>query len=160
MKTTKILICLLFLGFFIPKMTAQKANVVSGGNATGSGGTVSYSVGQVSYTSATGSGGTITQGIQQPFEIVTLGTDNFPEITLAMTVYPNPTSSFVNLKVDNYSFENLEFYLTDITGKQLQTQKITAAETQIQMENLPQAVYFLNVLDGNKSLKSFKIIKN
>lgn len=160
MKTTKILICLLFLGFFIPKLTAQKANVAAGGNATGAGGKVSYSIGQVVYTTATGAGGTVTQGVQQPFEIVTLGTDDFPEITLTMSVYPNPTTSLVNLTVDNFNFENLQFYLTDMTGKQLQSRKITETETQIQMENLPQAVYFLNVLDNNKPLKSFKIIKN
>ncbi len=160
MKTTKILICLLFLVFFIPKLTAQKANVAAGGNATGAGGKVSYSIGQVVYTTSTGAGGTLTQGVQQPFEIVTLGTDDFPEITLTMSVSPNPTSSFVNLKVDNFSFENLEFYLTDITGKQLQTQKITTVETQIQMENLPQAIYLLNVFENNKTIKTFKIIKN
>ena len=160
MRTATFLICALFVGCFIPKMSAQESTTVAGGNATGAGGTVSFSVGQVAYTSATGSGGTITQGVQQPFEIVTLGADNFSEITLTMSVFPNPTSSFVNLKVDNYNFENLAFYLMDISGKQLQTQKIDSTETQIQMENLPQAIYFLNVIDNNKQIKSFKINKN
>ena len=144
----------------MPIVSAQQSAAVSGGQATGSGGTLSFSIGQVAYTSATGSGGTITQGVQQPFEIITLGTDNFSEITLIMSVFPNPTSSFVNLKVDNYNFENLAFYLMDISGKQLQTQKIDSSETQIQMENLPQAIYFLNVIDNNKQIKSFKINKN
>ncbi|WP_395052011.1 T9SS type A sorting domain-containing protein [Flavobacterium sp.] len=159
MKTKKLLLAVIF-GFFIQNIQAQKDVVVSGGNATGSGGTVSYSVGQVAYTNATGSGGTVTQGVQQPFEIVTLGTDNFPEIILLMTVYPNPTTSIVNLKVDNFNFENLQINLSDITGKLLQSQKISNQETQIQMESLPQAIYFLNVLDNNKTIKTFKIIKN
>ena len=159
MKTKKLLLAVLF-GFFIQNIQAQKDVVVSGGNATGSGGTVSYSVGQVAYTNATGSGGTVTQGVQQPFEIVTLGTDNFPEITLSMTVYPNPTTSIVNLKVDNFNFENLQINLSDITGKLLQSQKISNQETQIQMESLPQAIYLLNVQDNNKTIKTFKIIKN
>jgi Secretion system C-terminal sorting domain len=159
MKTKKLLLLMLF-GFLIQNVQAQKDLVASGGNATGIGGKVSYSIGQVAYTTAIGSGGTVNQGVQQPFEIVTLGTDNFPEITLSMSVYPNPTTSLVNLKVDNFNYENLSFFLCDITGKQLQSQKITAGETQIQMEDFPQAVYFLNVSDGNKSLKTFKIIKN
>jgi hypothetical protein len=153
MKTKRLLLLLLF-GFFIQNALAQKSVVASGGNATGTGGKVSYSIGQVAYTTATGTGG------QQPFEIVTLGTDNFPEIKLTMAVYPNPTTSLVNLTVDNFDFEKLQFYLTDINGKQLQSRKIIDAETQIEMENLPQAVYFLNVLENNKTIKTFKIIKN
>jgi Secretion system C-terminal sorting domain len=159
MKTKRLLFFLLF-GFFIQNALAQKGVVASGGNATGTGGKVSYSIGQVAYITATGTGGKLTQGLQQPFEIVTLGNDDFPEITLSMAVYPNPTSSFVNLQVDNFNFENLQFYLSDVTGKQLQSRKITEGETQIQMENLPQAVYFLNVLENNKTIKTFKIIKN
>jgi hypothetical protein len=159
MKTKRLLLLLLF-GFFIQNALAQKSVVASGGNATGTGGKVSYSIGQVAYTTATGTGGKVTQGVQQPFEILTLGTDNFPEIKLTMAVYPNPTTSLVNLTVDNFDFEKLQFYLTDINGKQLQSRKIIDAETQIEMENLPQAVYFLNVLDNNKTLKTFKIIKN
>jgi Secretion system C-terminal sorting domain len=159
MKTKRLLLLLLF-GFFIQNALAQKSVVASGGNATGTGGKVSYSIGQVAYTTATGTGGKVTQGVQQPFEIVTLGTDNFPEITVTMAVYPNPTTSLVNLTVDNFDFEKLQFYLTDINGKQLQSRKIIDAETQIEMENLPQAVYFLNVLENNKTIKTFKIIKN
>ncbi len=159
MKTKKLLLLMLF-GFLIQNAQAQKDLIASGGNATGIGGTVSYSIGQVAYTTATGSGGTVNQGVQQPFEIVTLGTDNFPEITLSMTVYPNPTTSIVNLKVGNFNFENLQFNLSDITGKLLESQKINNQETQIQMENLPQAIYLLNVFENNKTIKTFKIIKN
>ena len=159
MKTKRLLL-LAFFGFFIQNIQAQKDVVVSGGNATGSGGTVSYSVGQVAYTNATGSGGTVTQGVQQPFEIVTLGTDNFPEITLSMLVYPNPTTSLINLKVDNFNFDNFQFTLLDMTGKLLQSQNISNLETQIQMESLPQAIYLLNVQENNKTIKTFKIIKN
>jgi Secretion system C-terminal sorting domain len=159
MKTNKFLFILL-IGFFIQNAKAQKSVVASGGKATGTGGKVSYSVGQVAYTTASGTGGTVTQGVQQPFEIVTLGTDNFPKITLSASVYPNPTTSMLNLKIDNFNFENLQFYLSDVTGKQLQTEKIREAETTIQMENLPQAVYFLNVMNNNKTIKTFKIIKN
>ncbi len=155
---TKILFC--FLLCFTIKINAQKGSIASGGNAYGAGGKVSYSVGQVAYTTFTGSGGSILQGLQQPYEIVILGTDNFTKITLSISVYPNPTNNLANLKVDYFNFENLQFYLTDVTGKQLQSQKISEIETQIQMENLPKAVYFLNVLENNNLLKSFKIIKN
>ena len=38
--------------------------------------------------------------------------------------------------------------------------KITQGETQIQLENYPSAIYLLNINQDNKSIKTFKIIKN
>lgn len=139
---------------------AQQALVCTGGNATGIGGTSSYSVGQVAYANATGTNGSVNQGVQQPFEIFTLGNDDFPEITLQMTVYPNPTTSLVNLKIENHSTDNLQYQLFDLNGRQIQSQKIQQSETPIQLENLAAAIYLLNVFEENKLLKTFKIIKN
>jgi len=159
MKKNKLFYCLLLALFFIPKGQAQQSVVSSGGNAIGSGGNASYTIGQVVYTSATGSGGSVNQGVQQPFEIFTLGTDNFPEITLQMTVYPNPTTSLVYLNIENYIVDNLEYQLFDLSGRLITNQKISQSETQIQLENLPSAIYLLNVLDNYKIIKTFKIIK-
>ena len=58
----KILYLLLLVSFTIQ---AQVATVSSGGNATGAGGSSSYSVGQVVYTINSGSTHTSTQGVQQ-----------------------------------------------------------------------------------------------
>lgn len=158
MKTTMII--LLFFGVFISKMQAQQSVNTSGGNAIGTGGTVNYSVGQIDYTSTSGTGGTVSQGTQQAYEIFTLGTDNFSNIKLTMMVYPNPTTSMVNLKIEDYASENLKYSLFDIQGRQIESKKITQDETQIQMGNLVSAIYFINVLDNNKILKTFKIIKS
>jgi hypothetical protein len=143
-----------------PKIQAQQATVASGGKASGTGGSSSYSVGQLVYTTITGTKGYVNQGVQQPFEVFTLGTDSFPEIKVTMSVYPNPTASFVNLKIENHSLDNIQFQLFDIKGRQIQIQKILQSETPIQLENLPVAIYLLNVVEDNKLLKTFKIIKN
>jgi len=153
----RVLLCSIFFVLF--SVSAQQANVTSGGNATGTSGTSSYSIGQVSYSSATGTNGSVNQGVQQPYEIFTLGNDDFPEIKLLITVYPNPTTAFVNLKIENHSLENLQYQLFDNNGRQIQSQKITTSETQIAMENLATAIYLLNVFEDNKVLKTFKIIK-
>lgn len=154
----RFLLCSIFFVLF--SASAQQSNVASGGNAIGLGGKSSYSIGQVSYSSASGTNGSVTQGEQQPYEIFTLGNDNFPEIQLAIVVYPNPTTAFVNLKIENQPLENLNYQLFDTSGRQIQNQKIHITETQISMENLSSAIYFLQVLDNNKLLKTFKIIKN
>ena len=46
---------------------AQNIIPASGGNATGSGGTVSYTVGQIVYVTDTGNTGSVIQGVQQPY---------------------------------------------------------------------------------------------
>jgi hypothetical protein len=158
MKTKQLFFLFSFL-FFL-KANAQQSLNTAGGDATGSNGKISYTIGQIDYVSVTGSTGSVSQGVQQPFEIFTLGTDDFPTIILQAIVYPNPTTSNINLIIENYSIDNLRYNLYDIQGRSIFSQKITHQETNITLEKLQSANYFLQVLDNNKTLKTFKIIKN
>lgn len=142
------------------QLMAQQAVVATGTNATGIGGSASYSIGQVAYTNLSGTNGKVNQGVQQPVEIFTLGADNFPEITLTMSVYPNPTTASVNLNIRNYEGQNLQYELFDLNGRQISQQKITQSETSISLANSANAIYLLYVWGDDKLLKTFKIIKN
>jgi len=64
-----VFILVLLLGLTFPGLQAQEAIPASGGNVTGSGGTVSYSIGQVFYLMNSGATGSVLQGVQQPHEI-------------------------------------------------------------------------------------------
>ena len=154
----KLLTALLTISYFFTN--AQQSINASGGNASGSNGSVSYSVGQVFYESALGSNGSILQGVQHPFEIFILGTDAFSNSILQASVYPNPTTAYANLKITNYPMEYLEFHLYDILGKLIISEKILHEETSISMMSLPTGTYLLQVAENNKTLKTFKIIKN
>ncbi|MFM2191538.1 MAG: hypothetical protein RLZZ118_495, partial [Bacteroidota bacterium] len=55
---------LLLLGFVLTAQ-AQQATTATGGDATGSGGSAAYSVGQIVYTTHTGTTGSVAQGVQQ-----------------------------------------------------------------------------------------------
>jgi len=156
--TTRLLVCFV-LGTSLTSVRAQEATVASGGIASNTSGTVNYSVGQIVYTTNSESIGSVSQGIQQPYEIFSLGTDDFPNISLKMLVYPNPTISLVNLEIQGLTYNTLEYQLFDIMGKEISTQKISQSETQIPLENLPAATYLLNVSDQTKIIKTFKIIK-
>jgi len=52
------------------KAMAQKNTVAAGGDATGVGGTVSYSIGQINYTTVTSAGGSVSQGLQQVYLLI------------------------------------------------------------------------------------------
>lgn len=154
----KNLLSLIFV-LFITKFYSQEAIVASGGNSAGVNGNVSYSVGQVIYTTHFGSNGSIVQGVQQPFEIQTLlGLDNI-NINLQLSVYPNPTANLLSLDVKNYNFENLQYQLFDINGRIILSGKIVQESTQLQLDVFPAAIYLLKVTDNNKEIKTFKIIK-
>jgi hypothetical protein len=152
----------LFLLFFgLTRLQAQEGIPASGGDASGSGGSASYSVGQIVYTTNTGTNGSVAQGVQQPFEIsVVSGFEEAEGISLRCSVYPNPTKDYLVLKVENFDNENLSYQLIDINGKYLENKLIEGNETSIVMSNLVPATYFLKVTQNNKEVKTFKIVKN
>lgn len=162
MKYKKVKIsALLLLGLGLTGLHAQEAIPASGGNASGSGGSSSYIIGQVVYITNTGLNGSVAQGIQQPFEIsVVIGIEEAKFITLQCVTYPNPATDFLILKVYNYENMSLSYQLYDINGKLLENKKVEGNETSIAMSNLIPATYFLKVIQSNKEVKTFKIIKN
>jgi len=154
-----LLVFLFVLG--LTRLQEQEAKIATGGNASGSGGSVSYSIGQMVYTTITGTNGSVAQGVQQPFEIsVVTGLDEVEGISLRCSVYPNPTTDYLVLKVENFDKENLSYQLIDINGKPIENKNITGNETNIIMSDLVPATYFLKVTLNNKEVKTFKIVKN
>ena len=149
------------LCFGVFGLQAQQVVTTSGRNATGAGGTSSYTVGQIVYNTYTGTNGSAAQGVQQPFEIsVVTGIEEALGISLEIMVYPNPTTEFITLKIENHEVLNLRYQLYDINGSLLQDNKIVSNETSIVMSSLVPATYFLKVTDNKKIVKTFKIIKN
>lgn len=152
-------------GFFIValcftgSLRAQTSVNASGGDASGSGGTVAYSVGQVVYTSNTASTGTVDQGVQHAYEIYTVGIKEIA-LNISLTAFPNPTMENITLQISDYNNEKLSYQLFDLQGKALSNGQIVGQQTLINMNNLPRATYYINVLDQeNKKVQSFKIIK-
>lgn len=151
---------LFFAGCFTT-IRAQKIITSAGGNATGTGGTSNYTLGQLVYQTYPGTNGSSSLGVQQPYEIsVITETDKAKNITLFMSVYPNPANESLTLKIENFSGRDLSFSLLDNQGRLLQSKKVTDSETIISMTTLSPSVYFLKVLEHNKEIKTFKIIKN
>ena len=165
----KLIILFLSLMLAGPAFTYMQAQQLhasvnsSGGNASGTGGSVSYSVGQVFNTTAFGTNGSVSEGVQQPFEISVLSGMDITGIDLYYAVYPNPTSGKLTLKLDASTtpdIRSMRYQLYDVNGKMLQNDRLTEYETSIEMSNFNSATYFLKVTKNNKEVKLFKIIKN
>ena len=158
-KKTKLFTTLL-LGLGFSGIHAQEAVPAAGGEASGTGGSVSYSIGQLVYSTNAGTSGSVAQGVQQPFEISAVGIQEANQITLECLVYPIPTTDFLLLKFENSPGTSLNYQLYDLTGKILENKKIKNRETRIEMCNMAPATYFLSLSDNQNKIKIFKIIKN
>jgi hypothetical protein len=159
-KLLKLTVVLL-IGFGLTGLQAQESINVTGGNASGSGGSVNYSVGQVVYQTHTGTNGSVAEGVQQPYEIsVVTGLEQANGINLSVSAYPNPTNDYLTLSADNFETSNLSYQLFYMKGKLLESKKLEGNQTRIVMSNLVPATYFLKVTQNNQEIKTFKIIKN
>ena len=160
MKHLKFTLSILLL-FCIVNLQSQENITLSGGDATGSGGTAAYSVGQIVFTTQTGADGSVAQGVQQPFEIsIVDGIEQADGINLELKVYPNPTNDFLNLIVQDYNNEWLSYQLYNINGQIIKRGKVIGIETTITMEFQVPGNYLLIVFDDQNEVKTFKIIKN
>ena len=159
MKIKLALLLLFVLGAMGTK--AQESITSSGGDASSSAGSISYSIGQIVYTTVSKINGSISQGVQQVFEIsVVSNIEEASVASLSISLFPNPTNEYVNLKVDNTNIENMSYFLYDINGKLIGNNKVSANITSISMINLVSETYFLKVIQNNNEIKTFKIIKN
>ena len=146
----------LLLGF--SNLMAQETVISSGGNASGAGGSVSYSIGQVSYETNTGTTGSVAQGVQHAYEIYAVTGVEIKSISLNISVFPNPTQDYLTLSIEELSAK-AQFQLFDIQGKLLQSARIVELVTTINVDQLPSSTYFFKIFDNQQEIKTFKIIK-
>ncbi|MFI1770852.1 T9SS type A sorting domain-containing protein [Thalassobellus citreus] len=147
------------LVFVFNTMQAQDALIASGSNISGSGGSVSYSVGQIVQETNIGTNGSAIQGIQFYFDATSLAVVDI-ETNLNISTYPNPTSSILNITIDGKQDGKLSYSLFNLLGALITSGDIKNNTVQINIEDLPMATYLLKLSNSNNNIKTFKIIKN
>lgn len=156
MKKNILLLCVLFSTFSIYSQTAITS---SGGTAIGEGGSATYSIGQLVYTTQIQNNVSIAQGVQQAYEFQVLSNLDVLTTNLILLAYPNPTSDNFVLSISDNFQDNLTYTLFDIQGKQIINGDIKYPITQISIQNFANGIYFLRVAHPNSSIKVIKIIK-
>lgn len=159
METKSKFLLFLLSFFFGGNLIAQSNTVSTGGEASGSGGTVSYSVGQIDYSSQSGSSGTVHQGLQQPLEFFNLSVHE-NQMDFAVRLFPNPVIAELHIDLSEVNLDLLNYTLTDASGRLIDTQKIETDHIDINMSNLNRANYFLNFIKNGKIMSSYQIVKN
>lgn len=151
---------ILLFGIGLTGLQAQTSVNTTGGNASGDGGSTSYSIGQVVYQTHTGTNGSVAEGVQQAYEIsVVTVIEQAKNIDLSVMAYPNPATDYLTLSISEFKLSGLSYQLFDMSGKLLLNEKITGSQTPIVMSQLVSASYLLVVKEENMRLKTFKIVK-
>lgn len=146
----------LFLGLIHPIIHSQVAVVSVGGNILSSTGSVSYTIGQIDYTSIPGSFVALYLGVQQVYDPYVTSIDENTDIS----IWPNPVSNNLNIDVKSINNLGMLFQLYTIDGKLLISKQSADTRTTISMMSYAQGTYVLMVRYSNKRTLKFKIIKN
>jgi len=139
---------------------AQQAVTASGGDFAGTDGSVSYSVGQVFYQSISGNAGTLNEGVQQPYESLSVSIFEPRKNEIEISIFPNPTVGRLNIALKERVGNNLRYRITDFQGQLWEENDLKALNTRIELHRLPAAPYLLQIWQGNQLFQSFTIIKN
>lgn len=163
MKQLTAVFAMLFFAGTIAHLNSQAAVLSTGGDATGSGGSAAYSVGQVAYTNFSGEAGSISLGVQQPHFVIMVGTED-PEAGISALLYPNPANDFFRLKLDNNYQEEiatgkLSMRIYNVDGKLILQQDILELITNVSLANFGNAFYLVRIIRDNAEIKTFKIFK-
>jgi hypothetical protein len=159
MRYMRLVFILIFFLTAFAETNSQVLNSSGGGNATGSGGSASYSIGQVVLSSGTDEAKTISQGFQQPYEILVVSIRELTGQKLDCSLYPNPATDYIRLKIEAYEGGELSYMLYDMSGLILINSRLEGNEVMIPMQSQKPGTYLLKLSDGKQDLKIFKIIK-
>ena len=147
-----------WLCFFIITFTnAQNTITTTGSDFSGDNISISYTIGQLKVNTIDNVNSTplildFLQGVQYGFDVYDCRDYN----SISFSIYPNPTSSFVNI-----SFEKLEDPITlrvfDIRGRLINENIFSEKITQFDMSNYSNGIYFLSFYNFCGLFRSFKI---
>lgn len=83
--------------------------------------------------------------------------DSWMEMSMNITLYPNPTHDEVNVQIDNFN-SPLTLEIIDITGRLVRAQALFSKLTKIQISDFGPGMYFYKISDHDKLIKLDKLI--
>ena len=158
-KQSKYLIALAFvLCAGMTQTYAQESVNASGGDASGSDGSVAYSIGQVFVNSVSGNNGIIAQGIQQAYGFFQVGVDDLEEAK-GINLYPNPVGNTLYVEMDMMKPGLWVAQVFNMEGKEIMSTFLASSLSNLSANQMAAGNYILRIQKNNKNVKSYKIIK-
>lgn len=143
--------------FMLP---GQSAMLSSGGNASGSSGSVAYSVGQIFTLPASNGNISVSPGVQQPYEISEIVGTEEVLTPFVVEIFPNPMTDVLHVKLpDQTNGAGYVFSLTGIDGKNYAAGVFDEVNNEVNAESIPSGTYLLSVANSYRQIRTFKIVK-
>lgn len=143
----------------------KQSDIVSAGGGYAEKGTISLSSTIGEPAGGTFTSGTLTMvlGFQQAFDIKGTGVlekEAKDGLDVSVSIYPNPVSDFVNVKLSNAVEEKLNVLILNNMGAVLKSVDFdNETEVNIDVADMPKGVYLVRVIAGSTMIKTQKIIK-
>ncbi len=153
----------IFIFCSMGRLNAQQVFSSAGGIAKESETAISYTIGQVFFSSGSESSGSVIPGVHQPFVITEVTGANESYTTgIGCSVFPNPTTDNLSISLKDEQFEtgNLSVGLYNINGTLIKSLELISDKTDLDLCGLPPATYILRVIHDNQVIKTFQVIKN
>lgn len=129
-----------------------------------SNGSLSFTVGELVVLSQTDSqGNTLGGGFTTGSTLTTVSIQETDVAVLDISVFPNPTSDLVNIRINHSSIEQVVVCITDFQGKEVYSGKYEGISITFGINTAAFApgTYVLSLKNNNNQvLGSYKIIKN
>jgi len=155
----KILYVLVILAY-ANILAAQTSTATSGLTISNSAGNISYTVGQLDYTSTPiGNLGTLSQGVQQVYNSLPFTYIVNIDRSTTLSVWPNPVMDNLNIKINSGSVLGISYQIMNMNGQLIENKKIFSSDIKIDTRNYTIGAYILSVSLPNQPAIQFKIIK-
>ena len=136
---------------------AQNAISSTGGHFKTTGGSTSFTVGQVAYVLKKGNGSYLNEGVQQVYTKKTTPVEELVYLK-EVQLYPNPTQETVILILSFKEDVQVRYTIMDYLGKEIKYGIILSEKSEISLRDLPSGNYFIS-LKSKKENRIFKIVK-
>ena len=160
MKHKKILTLLFSLWslmlFAQTEVPRQEVISSASGLFSNSSGSIYFTIGECLTSTLRSNDLALTQGFHQTFlsisDIYTIG-----DLDFEITVFPNPATDFITIKVEK--LQDLDYIIYNMYGVVMEKKKIVETESDVSFKTLPPSIYIIKVLQNDKEIRTFKIIK-
>jgi hypothetical protein len=135
----------------------QNALSAAGGHFKTSGGSTSFTVGQVAYVLKKGTGSYLNEGVQQVYSKKTTPVEELVYLK-EVQLYPNPTQETITLILSSKEDIQVRYTIMDYLGKEIRNGNILSEKSEISLRDLPSGNYFIS-LKSKKEIRIFKMVK-
>ncbi len=141
------------------RSTAQDGSVISGGEILTDNYMVSFSAGQVFYTSVDQEEKYITLGLQHPNinKLTNIPVDE--ETNAEISVLPNPARDKIFIHFQNRNLSRYTIQMNSVNGDVIMKRIISGNEAEISLSGIYPGSYILLIYTEESFLGSFNIIK-